>query len=121
MVWSPQFRESIEDRFRLYCQTTHVDVDKFGNTLETFIGSWLYGDYIMVVKLTGGDYSAWLEAVIIIVDAHAKDPSIIYYDGEDNRWPKPREHKVDRIFDLKEWGDAFLDRHVYQKFAAWSA
>jgi hypothetical protein len=129
MAWGPGFSGDIVEGFRIFCEGYYIDPSEDGIdelTLGNYIGAWLADDPESAIRTTGRDFTAWLEAVIILIDAYEKDPSIIDYKGNElwennpnhERAHPPQERRVTRMLDLKEWGAAFLDSHKYRGIAA---
>lgn len=124
MAWSRSYHEDIVESFTSFCQERFYDsvvpeADEYFRSLGHFIDAWLRFDE--GAKWTGGEFTAWLEAVLIIIDAYGKDPSIIDYHGGGlvtQNDQAPRTRRVERVLDLEEWGADFLDDHVYRSRVA---
>lgn len=127
MVWSPEFDGDIRYSFTSFCQERLEPDDSFWggrhDSLLGYINAWLRQDE--GIRWTGGDYTAYLHAILIIIDLYDKDPSILHYKGPASgylaaeragrRHPPPEERRVQRILDLEDWGKACLDPRVYRK------
>lgn len=120
MVWSPEFDEDIRYSFTAFCQERlQPDDAAWGgrhDSLLGYINAWLRDDE--GIRWTGGDYTAYLHAILIIIDLYDKNPSILDYKeavpARELDHP-PEERRVRRILDLDNWGRACLDPHVYRK------
>ena len=115
MAWSPTFGRDIVEAFRDFCERHFVDPDQWdADSLGTYIEHWFHQGTDEIIRLTGGNFTAWLEAVLIIIDAYGKDPSIIDFTGDNVKVHLPSERRVKRMLALEEWGVSFLDSHRYR-------
>lgn len=123
MTWSSPYHEDIVESFTSFCQERFYDevtpeADEFFTSLGDYIAVWLYFDE--GAKWTSGSFTGWLEAILIIIDAYGKDPSIIDYKGGgliSRKDQPPKTRRVERILDLEEWGADFVDEHIYRSRA----
>jgi hypothetical protein len=120
MSWSRTFQEDIVYYFREFCEKFYWD-ESSGLTytsLDEFMNEWLHSSTEKVLQLTGNDPNTWHEAVLIVIDAYGKDPSILNFKGDKEQGNPPQERRVERILDFEEWGAPFLDRRIYRQLAA---
>ncbi len=84
-------------------------------SLGEYIYSWLrFGDAIAV---TGGRHEYFLEAVIIIMDAYHRDPSIIDFDDGEPSNAVRESRRVEQMIDFDDDQLPLLDPRMYHRFA----
>ncbi|GAB3428641.1 hypothetical protein [Flindersiella endophytica] len=121
MSWSSTFTNDIVLSFTMFCQDRFppsgwMEGSGRPNSLLEYIGAWLFADE--GARITCGSYEAYLQAILIIIDAYDKDPSIINFHGNGSGSPPTELRTVTRLLDLHDQGDTFLDVHVYRKAVA---
>jgi hypothetical protein len=111
MQISPAYVATVNDEFFEWVRQfdERRREDSF-DLLQDYIVTWLYVN--SGVRTSGGDYANFLLAVLIIMDAYTKDPSLLDYNPD---YGERRERRVKGLLDLDHGIACHLDRHKYQE------
>lgn len=114
LTLSDEFSRCVIEGFCDFIQHT-TDVYLPGTHLEHYIAYWLeegpgVGD-------TGGDFTTYLEAVLLIIYTYEQDPSILNYAGDRELGLPPRERQVTGLLNLEAPGRWCFDRRSYNQLA----
>lgn len=83
-------------------------------TLLNYIQAWLGKSGMAKV---GGDYTIFLQAVLVIIDAYQRDPSILDYAGDQEQGHRPRKRRVKVLVDLQHSPSRFLEPYRFRQAA----
>ncbi|OKJ97408.1 hypothetical protein AMK34_10410 [Amycolatopsis sp. CB00013] len=75
----------------------YEDDGDYPNLLD-FITQWMKEDGFSRMD----DYTSFLEAMLILIDAYERDPSILDYAGDPERGKPPRRRRVKRMLDFHD-------------------